>query len=215
MTAPNFPQHSDPTAVLPQNGGGQYFDQPVPNQQFAPQQGFQQPQAAWSAVPQQAAWPHAAPQAPQPMNAVYAPAPSALPASTGKGVAITAAVLAFVGAARALISVAQLVSAGASMNVMVFVIAVLGGALAVGGGLLIARKAAGRWMVVGASAATLLMSAYGFVVAQQALSSIPDQYRDSVHNAGFTTGMLIGILLTIATLVLASLPATGRWVARR
>ncbi|MFD8500507.1 hypothetical protein [Amycolatopsis sp. NPDC059657] len=133
--------------------------------------------------------------------------------SPGGGTAITAAVLAILGGLVHLVgAVAGAVNLGSFVSVMSIVISVgvnpiLAGLLIGGGIMIFLRKPAGRLnVIIGAS---LAIAVYATAIVFGAVGV----YAHGIMPAAFV--MLIAALPAVATVVLASLSSTARWLAPR
>ncbi|MGC7097071.1 hypothetical protein ACPZ19_20555 [Amycolatopsis lurida] len=222
MTQPNQPQYPNSGGHPAQNPGG-YPGQgpgsggfPAPGQQPGgyPGQGpgsggFPAPGPNSGGYPAQ---PY--PQAPPayPGGAMPAPKPSG-------GTAITAGVLAVLGAIWAMIStvgsIIVLTEFSSSLPVMSFVgiglVAVEALLLLVGGILMFMKKPAGRWMVIAGCALVLIST----VLAIVNTSMLASEYGASSSLVGGTVGAVVVLALpAIATLVLAAVPPTARYLAQ-
>ncbi|MGH3437778.1 MAG: hypothetical protein ACRDRN_15080 [Sciscionella sp.] len=135
------------------------------------------------------------------------------------GTAITAGVLAILGAVWAIIlgivdfSVAP--AAGQSiawvvwLQAIVYVIeffTLLPGAI-----MLFMRKSLGRWLIVVGCAAHIVQGIVAFIGVVLIANAFNNQ--SSAFVGGGVVGILVVLLPAIATLILALVPLTGRWVA--
>lgn len=141
----------------------------------------------------------------------YSAAPP--PPPPGGGTALTAAVLAIVGGVVHLIgAIAGVLNVGDFQSVLAIVISVgvnpvLAGLLLGGGIMIFLRKPAGRLAVI--VGAALAITVYASAIVFGAVGV----YARGVLPAGFV--MLIAALPAIATVVLASLSSTVRWLTAR
>ena len=90
---------------------------------------------------------------------------------------------------------------------------VLGGVLLAGAITLFQRKMIGRWLIVGACAATIVIGIVGFIVQLAVISSITAGYHVSYMGSGFMP--LLSLVFPIATIILAMLPSTTAWINSR
>ncbi|SDX78151.1 hypothetical protein SAMN05421504_103825 [Amycolatopsis xylanica] len=135
------------------------------------------------------------------------------PSAPSGGTAITAAVLAILGGLVHLVgAIAGAVNLGAFANVMSIIISVgvnpiLAGLLIGGGIMIFLRKPAGRINVI--IGAALAIVVYATAIGFGAVGV----YAHGIMPAAFV--MLLAALPAVATVVLASLNATARWLAPR
>lgn len=135
------------------------------------------------------------------------------------GTAITAAVLAIIGAAWAIFiciggfSTAPDAQGPLSwmvwMQAVVYLVEVC--TLLPGAILMLTRKPIGRWLVVLGCAIHIVQ---GIVAVIAVAGAVSDQIENSAQAFGAgTVGLVVVLAPAIATLVLALVPLTGRWIA--
>lgn len=136
-----------------------------------------------------------------------------------KGTTIAAAVLAVLGAIWALFgTISSLAAVGATgpgselvmlTQAIAYPIEIL--TLGIGAALLFMRRDLGRWLVVAGSVVHIIMS---IIAVFGMLSAIDPSSELGGAAAGFgVVGLLIVLAPAIATIILALLPPTGRWLS--
>ncbi|MFI6026047.1 hypothetical protein [Amycolatopsis magusensis] len=167
--------------------------------------------------PQQPQYPQSGGYPAQPYPAGPPGYPGMQPKPSG-GTAITAGVLAVLGALWALISlVASIVVLSEYGSLLAYsyiglgLTAIEAVLLLVGGILLFMKKPAGRWMVIVGCALVLLSYALGMVMTAVGTSGLDSSVGGAVVG-GAAAGLIIVAVPAIATLVLAAVPPTGRYL---
>ncbi|AXB45136.1 hypothetical protein [Amycolatopsis albispora] len=153
----------------------------------------------------------------QPYPAAPPAYPGAMQPKPSGGTAITAGVLAVLGALWGLFSAISTIVVLADFGGELPVISMIGIGLIgveavlllVGGILIFVKKPAGRWMVIAGCALALVSS----VLAIVNTSIVASEVGASGAVVGGTMGMAVIVALpAIATLVLAAVPPTGRYL---